>query len=113
LLLVFAPLDELDHAALEVADIRQADGQTVCRGVAAVWQLEHPADALLEFVESQPGASRQEAQAWSPPTRDECRSADSMMRLTDPELRALVESCTYVVEQNLPLPSPDKDYLNP
>jgi hypothetical protein len=107
-----APLEESDHAEFESADIRQPNGETSLRGVAAVWQMEHSASALLEFVESQPRTPRPSTPAWSPPTSDQSHSSDSMMRLTDPALQDLVDSSEFLVGQHLPLPSLEADNLD-
>ena len=90
LLIAVAPLDDAAHDRLEpVMQSMHSDSQS--ENVSSTnWQFSHSVGTLLQFVDQHTPPTASETEVGAPPTWDQCRGADDMMKLQDRELRALV-----------------------
>lgn len=99
LLIAMAPLDDASHDQIE--PVAQDSNQSLIDS-STNWQFSHSVGTLLQFVDENTNASQEHAaspnalprshdsQVCAPPTWDQCRGADEMMKLHDRELQALV-----------------------
>jgi hypothetical protein len=89
LLVALAPLDDATHERVEQA-VPDATGAIHAVDTSSNWQFCHSVVTLLQFVDecTLPGAP--DLAVCSPPTWDQCQTADEMMKLHDHELRTLV-----------------------
>ena len=91
LLLAVAPLDESFHVTVEQAR-DQGCAELVCPAAATSenWQFQFTTADLLQFVHNNTHSTSVNVTAISQPTKEQCRSADEMMKLGDQDLRAFV-----------------------
>jgi hypothetical protein len=89
LLVALAPLDDATHERVEpvVQDESESLGPV---DTSANWQFCHSVVTLLQFVDEHTMPGARESAVCSPPTWDQCHSADEMMKLQDRDLRTLV-----------------------
>lgn len=89
LLIALAPLNDSIHEHVESAVQNQVETITAV-DTSGNWQFCHSVITLLRFVEENTLPEGHEAAVCSPPTWDQCRTADEMMQLKDADLRTLV-----------------------
>jgi hypothetical protein len=93
LLIAVAPLEDAVHDRLEpiiLGDSRTQTDQQSANVSSTNWQFSHSVGTLLQFVDQNTPPTAGGTSMCAPPTWDQCRSADEMMKLQDRELRALV-----------------------
>lgn len=90
LLVALAPLAEEDHQQLEPILKSEAFRATTPSPTSDHWQFSHSTGALLAFVDQHTRGTASESEVCSPPTWDQCRASDDMLRLRDDELRTIV-----------------------
>jgi hypothetical protein len=93
LLIAVAPLDDASHDRLEPilqCDKQLQSDQHSANVSSTNWQFSHSVGTLLQFVDQNTPPTASETEVCAPPTWDQCRSADEMMKLHDRELRELV-----------------------
>jgi hypothetical protein len=89
LLVALAPVDDAIHERVESAVQSDLDDLSAV-DTSGNWQFQHSVTTLLQFVEDNTLPEAHHTASFSPPTWEQCRTADDMMQLKDSDLRALV-----------------------